>query len=47
MTRETTLCDIKSMTVEELAAALREMGEGAFRAKQVFAWLHRGVRSFE
>ena len=47
MTRETTLCDIKSMTVEELAAALREMGEGAFRAKQVFAWLHRGARSFE
>jgi len=35
------------MTVEELAAALREMGEGAFRAKQVFAWLHRGARSFE
>ena len=47
MTRETTLCDIKSMTVAELAAALREMGEGAFRAKQIFAWLHRGVRSFE
>ena len=47
MTRETTLCDIKSMTVEELAASLKEMGEGAFRAKQVFAWLHRGVRSFE
>ena len=47
MTRETTLCDIKSMTVAELTAALREMGEGAFRAKQVFAWLHRGARSFE
>ena len=47
MTRETTLCDIKSMTVEELAASLKEMGEGAFRAKQVFAWLHRGARSFE
>ena len=47
MTRETTLCDIKSMTVEELAAALREMGEGAFRSRQIFAWLHRGVRSFE
>ena len=47
MTRETTLCDIKSMTVEELAAALREMGEGAFRSRQIFAWLHRGARSFE
>ena len=31
MTRETTLCDIKSMTVEELAAALREKCP-AFRA---------------
>jgi len=47
MTRETTLCDIKSMTVEELAASLKEMGEGAFRSRQIFAWLHRGVRSFE
>ena len=47
MTRETTLCDIKSMTVEELAASLKEMGEGAFRSRQIFAWLHRGARSFE
>ena len=39
--------DLKSMTLEELTAALREMGEPAFRGKQVFAWLHRGVRSFD
>lgn len=39
--------DIKSMTMEEMGAALREMGQPAFRAKQVFTWLHRGVTSFE
>ena len=39
--------DIKSMTLEELTAALGQMGEPAFRGKQVFSWLHRGVRSFE
>ena len=41
------LADIRSMTLEELTAALGEMGEPAFRGKQVFTWLHRGVRSFE
>ncbi len=35
------------MTPEELSAALRELGEPAFRGKQVFTWLHRGVRSFD
>lgn len=39
--------DIKSMTPEELSAALKELGEPAFRAGQVFRWLHRGVRSFD
>ena len=39
--------DIRSMTLEELTAALRDMGEPAFRGKQVFTWLHRGVRSFD
>ena len=41
------MTDIKSMTQEELSAFLREMGEPAFRGKQVFTWLHRGVTSFE
>ena len=36
--------DIKSMTREELSAELAAMGEPAFRAKQVFSWLHRGAR---
>ena len=39
--------DIKSMTMEELAALMAELGEPAFRAKQIFQWLHRGARSFE
>ncbi len=41
------MIDIKSMTPEELAAWLKELGEPAFRAGQVFQWLYRGVTSFE
>lgn len=41
------MTDIKSMTQQELACFLKELGEPAFRAKQVFTWLHRGVTSFE
>lgn len=41
------MTDIKSMTLEEITAFLREMGEPAFRGKQVFTWLHRGVSSFD
>lgn len=32
-----------SMSVSELEAALKELGEPAFRAKQVFWWLHKGA----
>jgi len=35
------------MTPEELAAWLKEQGEPAFRAGQIFRWLYRGVTSFE
>lgn len=41
------LIDIKSMTLEELTAWLKEQGEPAFRAKQIFHWLYRGVTSFD
>ena len=34
------------MTLEELTGAIRAMGEPAFRAKQVFTWLHKGAKSF-
>lgn len=39
--------DIKAMLPDELAAALKEMGEPAYRAKQIFQWLTRGVASFD
>lgn len=39
--------DIKSMLPEEIAAALAEMGQPKYRAKQVFGWLHSGVDNFE
>ena len=38
---------IKSMTLEELRALFKEWGQPAFRAKQVYTWLHKGVRSYE
>lgn len=39
--------DIKSLSRQELKDALKAMGQPAFREKQVFTWLHRGVASFE
>ncbi len=42
------MMDVKSMTAEELSALLKEMGQPAFRGKQLFRWLHgRGARSFD
>ena len=38
---------IKSLTQPQLKQALQAMGQPGFRAKQVFIWLHRGVRSFD
>ena len=39
--------DIKSMTLEELTQALKDMGEPAFRGRQIFTWLHQqGAVSF-
>ena len=39
--------DIKSMTLAEITQALQALGQPAFRGKQVYQWLHRGVRSFD
>ena len=41
------MTDIKSMLPEEIEAALKELGEPKYRAKQIFQWLSRGVGSFE
>ncbi len=41
------MTDLKSMTQEEMGTLLKSWGEPAFRAGQVFAWLHKGVGSFD
>lgn len=41
------MTEIKSLNLSELKTALTELGQPGFRARQVFSWLHRGVRSFE
>ena len=38
---------IQSMTQPEIAEVLKELSQPAFRAKQVYTWLHKGVRSYE
>ena len=40
------MVDLKSMTPEELTVWVKEQGEPAFRAKQIFKWIYRGVTSF-
>ena len=39
--------NLKSMTEAEIGAVLKEMQQPAFRAKQVFSWLHKGIRSYD
>jgi len=39
--------DIKSLTPKQLEEFFVGMGEPAFRARQVFSWLHKGVCSFD
>ena len=39
--------NLKSMTLPELSQLFRDMGQPAFRAKQVYTWLHKGVRGYE
>ena len=39
--------NLKSMTLPELTAVLKELGQPAFRAKQVYTWLHKGVRTYD
>ena len=39
--------NLKSMTEPEIAAVLKALGQPAFRAGQVYSWLHKGVRSYD
>ena len=41
------MTDLKSMTPQELAGYFKKLGQPAFRAGQVFRWLHQGVDSFD
>ena len=38
---------LKSMTLQEMTELFKTMGQPAFRAKQVYTWLHKGVRSYD
>ena len=38
---------LKSKTLPEMQALFKELGQPAFRAKQVYTWLHKGVRSYD
>ncbi len=39
--------NLKNLTQPELASILKELGQPAFRAKQVYTWLHKGVRTYD
>ena len=39
--------NLKNLSQQELADILKGLGQPAFRAKQMFAWLHKGVRSYD
>ena len=39
--------NLKSLTLPELAGIFKELGQPQFRAKQVYTWLHKGVRSYD
>jgi len=38
---------LRSMTQPELQNLLKELGQPAFRAKQLYIWLHKGARSYD
>ena len=38
---------LKSQTLPELTATLKELGQPAFRGMQVYTWLHKGVRCYD
>ena len=39
--------NLKSMTLPELTAVIKELRQPAFWGKQVYSWLHKGVRSYD
>lgn len=41
------MTDLLSLTLEELKGLLLSMGEPAYRARQIFSWMYKGVTRFE
>lgn len=41
------MIDLKDFEFDELISYLKELGEPKFRAEQIFAWLHKGVESYD
>ena len=39
--------NIKSMNAPEITAKLKELGQPAFRGKQIYTWLHKGAGSYD
>ena len=39
--------NLRSLDLPELTAVIKELGQPAFRGKQVYTWLHKGVRSYD
>ena len=38
---------LKSLTLTELSQVMKDLGQPAFRGKQIYTWLHSGVRSYD
>lgn len=41
------MINLKDLTYEELENLIKTEGQPAFRAKQIFTWLYKGVKSFD
>lgn len=41
------MINLKDLTYDELTEFIKQRGEGAFRAGQIFSWLHKGVSSID
>ena len=41
------MINIRDLNLEELETELLNMGEKKYRAKQIFAWLYRGIETFD
>lgn len=40
------MVDLRNLTLSEMTDLIRDLGEPAFRAKQVFGWIYKGITDF-